>query len=85
MGRLYSRCCFGEPCDLLMFGRLCLVKSKICMSSRQEVFEHFMLPTADELYEEADFSFQQKTVQWLRFDHVLCIEILLGRLVCFLL
>ncbi len=40
-------------------GPLCFLKSKVNTAIYQEVLEHFMLPAADQLYEDADFIFQQ--------------------------
>ncbi len=41
------------------FGPLCFLKSTINAAIYQEILEHFMLPSADKLYEDADFIFQQ--------------------------
>ncbi len=38
-------------------GPLCFVKSKVNESVYQEILEHFMLPSADMLYGDADFLF----------------------------
>ncbi len=40
-------------------GPLCLIKSKFNTAIYQEILEHFMLPSTDKLYEDADFLFQQ--------------------------
>ncbi len=40
-------------------GPLCFLRSKVNTAVYQEVLEHFMLPAADQLYGDADFSFQQ--------------------------
>ncbi len=40
-------------------GTLCFIKSKVNAAVYQEILEHFMLPSADKLYEDADFLFQQ--------------------------
>ncbi len=40
-------------------GPLCFIKSKVNAAIYQEIFEHFMLPSADNLYGDADFIFQQ--------------------------
>ncbi len=40
-------------------GPLCFLKSTINAVIYQESLEHFMLPSADKLYEDADFIFQQ--------------------------
>ncbi len=40
-------------------GPLCFIKSKANAAVYQEILEHFMLPSADKLYGDADFLFQQ--------------------------
>ncbi|KAJ7344123.1 hypothetical protein JRQ81_000073 [Phrynocephalus forsythii] len=40
-------------------GPLCFIKSRVIAAAYQEILEHFMLPSADKLYGEADFIFQQ--------------------------
>ncbi len=40
-------------------GPLCFIKSKVNAAIYQEILEHFMLPSADKLYGDADFIFQQ--------------------------
>ncbi len=57
-------------------GPLCFLKSTVNAAIYQEILEHFMLPSADKLYGDADFIFQQdlapaqhcqryqKLVQW---------------------
>ncbi len=40
-------------------GPLCFLKSTVNTAIYQEILEHFMLPSADKLYEDADFIFQQ--------------------------
>lgn len=40
-------------------GPLCFIKSRVNAAVYQEILEHFMLPSADELYGDADFIFQQ--------------------------
>ncbi len=57
-------------------GPLCFITSKVNAAIYQEILEHFMLPSADKLYGDADFLFQQdfstcphcqryqKLVQW---------------------
>ncbi len=54
------------PTDLLLYavtsagvGPLCFIKSKVNAPVYQEILEHFMLPSADKLYGDADFLFQQ--------------------------
>ncbi len=41
------------------FGPLCFLKSTVNAAIYQEILEHFMLPSADKLYGDADFIFQQ--------------------------
>uniref|UniRef100_A0A8C1KR58 Transposase Tc1-like domain-containing protein n=1 Tax=Cyprinus carpio TaxID=7962 RepID=A0A8C1KR58_CYPCA len=59
-------------------GPLCFLKTKVPAPVYQEILEHFMLPSADQLFEDADFIFQQdlapahtakSTKSWLN-DHV---------------
>ncbi len=40
-------------------GPLCFLKTNITASVYQEIVEHFMLPSADQLFKDADFIFQQ--------------------------
>ncbi len=40
-------------------GPLCFIKSKVNSAIYQEILEHFMLTSADKLYGDADFLFQQ--------------------------
>ncbi len=40
-------------------GRLCFLKTNITAPVYQEILEHFMLPSADQLFKDADFIFQQ--------------------------
>ncbi len=40
-------------------GPLWFIKSKVNAAVYQEILEHFMLPSADKLYGDADFIFQQ--------------------------
>ncbi len=40
-------------------GPLCFLKSSVNAAIYQEILEHFMLPSADKLYGDADFLFQQ--------------------------
>ncbi len=40
-------------------GPLCFLKSTVNAATYQEILEHFMLPSADKLYGDADFIFQQ--------------------------
>ncbi len=45
-------------------GPLCFIKSKVNAAVYQEILEHFMLPSADKLYGDADFLFQQDFSTW---------------------
>ncbi len=40
-------------------GPLCFLKTNITAPVYQEILEHFMLPSADQLFKDADFIFQQ--------------------------
>ncbi len=40
-------------------GPLCFIKSKVNAAFYQEILDHFMLPSDDKLYGDADFLFQQ--------------------------
>ncbi|KAJ7324760.1 hypothetical protein JRQ81_017780 [Phrynocephalus forsythii] len=40
-------------------GPLCFIKSRVNAAVYQEILEHFMLPSTDELYGDADFIVQQ--------------------------
>ncbi len=40
-------------------GPLCFLKSTVNTAIYQDIIEHFMLPSADKLYGDADFIFQQ--------------------------
>jgi len=40
-------------------GPLCFIKSRVNETIYQDILEHFMLPSADKLYGDADFLFQQ--------------------------
>ncbi len=42
-------------------GPLCFLKSTVNAVIYQEILEHFMLPSADKLYGDANFIFQQDT------------------------
>ncbi len=58
-------------------GPLCFLKTNIPAPVNQDILEHFMLPSADQLFKDADFFFQQdlapahtakSTKSWLN-DH----------------
>uniref|UniRef100_A0A9J8AAT5 Uncharacterized protein n=1 Tax=Cyprinus carpio carpio TaxID=630221 RepID=A0A9J8AAT5_CYPCA len=40
-------------------GPLCFLKTKVTASVYQEILDHFILPSSDQLFEDADFIFQQ--------------------------
>ncbi len=40
-------------------GPLCLLKATVNAAIYQEILDHFMLPSADKLYGDADFIFKQ--------------------------
>ncbi len=40
-------------------GPLCFLKTNVTAPVYQEMLEHFMLPSADQLFKDADFIFQQ--------------------------
>ncbi len=40
-------------------GPLCFLKTNVTAHVYQEILEHFMLPSADQLFKDADFIFQQ--------------------------
>ncbi len=44
-------------------GPLCFLKTNVTAPVYQEMLEHFMLPSADQLFKDADFIFQQEHVQ----------------------
>ncbi len=61
-------------------GPLCFLKTNITAPVYQEILEHFMLPSADQLFKDADFIFQQdlapahtakSTKSWLN-DNLVC-------------
>ncbi len=58
-------------------GPLCFLKTNVTAPVYQDIVEHFMLPSADQLFKDADFIFQQdlapahtakSTKSWLN-DH----------------
>ncbi len=58
-------------------GPLCFLKTNVTAPVYQDILEHFMLPSADQLFKDADFTFQQdlapahtakSTKSWLN-DH----------------
>ncbi len=75
MWSFHSQWWFGLPCHLLVLVH-CVFWSPVNADIYQDILEHFMLPSADKLYGEADFIFSaglgtcthcqryQKLVQW---------------------
>ncbi len=49
-------------------GPLCFLKSTVNVAIYQEILEHFMLPSADKLYGDADFIFQQDLAHCQRYQ-----------------
>ncbi len=41
------------------FGPLCFLKTNVTATVYQDILEHFMLPSVDQLFKDADFIFQQ--------------------------
>ncbi len=54
----HSQWWFGLPCHLLVLVH-CVFWSPVNAAIYQDILEHFMLPSADKLYGDADFIFQQ--------------------------
>ncbi len=50
---------FGGAMSSAGVGPLCFLKTNITAPVYQEILEHFMLPSADQLFKDADFIFQQ--------------------------
>ncbi len=68
---------FGVQCHLLVLVHLVFLKTNVTAPLYQEILEHFMFPSADQLFKDADFIFQQdlapvhtakSTKSWLN-DH----------------
>ncbi len=68
---------FGVQCHLLLLVHGVFLKTNVTAPVYQEILEHFMLPSADQLFKDADFIFQQdvahahtakSTKSWLN-DH----------------
>ncbi len=62
-------------------GPLCFLKTNVTAPIYQDILEHFKLPSADQLFKDADFIFQQdlapvhtaeRTKTWLN-DHGVCV------------
>ncbi len=67
----------GVECHLLVLVHCVFLKTNVTAPVYQEMLEHFMLPSADQLFKDADFIFQQdlapahtakSTKSWLN-DH----------------
>ncbi len=70
-GEVHNPCCLKSsvkfPQSVMIWaamssagvGQLCFLKSTVNAAIYQEILEHFMLPSADKLYGDADFIFQQ--------------------------
>ncbi len=63
-------------------GPLCFLKTNVTALVYQDLLEHFMLPSADQLFKDADFNFQQdlapahtakSTKSWLNDHGVVCL------------
>ncbi len=50
---------FGGQCYLLVLVHCVFLKTKFTAHVYKEILEHFMLPSADQLFKDADFIFQQ--------------------------
>ncbi len=70
---------FGVQCHLLVLVHCVFLKTNVTASVYQEMLEHFMLPSADKLFKDADFIFQQdlapvhtakSTKSWLNYQGV---------------
>ncbi len=68
---------FGVQCHLLVLVHCVFLKTNVTAPVYQDILEHFMLPSADQLFKDADFIFQQdlapahttkNTKSWLN-DH----------------
>ncbi len=64
-------------------GPLCFLKTNVTASVYQEIVEQFMLPSADQLFKDADFIFQQdlgpahtakSTKSWLNGHSVVVLD-----------
>ncbi len=55
----HSQWWFGAAMSSAGVGPLCFLKSTVNAAIYQEILEHFMLPSADKLYGDADFIFKQ--------------------------
>ncbi len=55
----HSQLWFGLPCHLLVSVHCVFWSTKVNAAIYQDILEHFMLPSADKFYGDADFIFQQ--------------------------
>ncbi len=71
-------------------GPLCFLKTNVTAPIYQDILEHFMLPSADQLFKDADLIFQQylapahtakSTKSWLIMDNyaLVCLVCLTGQ------
>ncbi len=67
----HSQWWFGLPCHLLVLVH-CFLKSTVNAAIYQEILEHFMLPSADKLYGDAGFIFQQDLAPAHTTEGALC-------------
>ncbi len=68
---------FGGAMSSAGVGPLCFLKNNVTASVYQDILEHFMLPSADQLFKDADFIFQRdlapahtakSTKSWLNYQ-----------------
>ncbi len=55
----HGRWWFGVQCHLLVLAHCVFLKTNVTAPIYQDILEHFMLPSADQLFKDADFIFQQ--------------------------
>ncbi len=68
----HSQWWFGLPCHLLVVVH-CFLKSTVNAAIYQEIFEHFMLPSAEKLYGDADFISSSTWHYFSSFNHAVII------------
>ncbi len=56
--RFHSLWWFGVQCHLLVLVHCVLLKTKVTAPVYQEILEHLMFPSADQLFKDADFIFK---------------------------
>ncbi len=73
---------FGVQCHLLVLVHFVFLKTNVTAPVYQEILEHFMLPSADQLFKDVDFIFQQdlatahtakSTKRWLNDVVLVCL------------